>query len=95
MISYLLINLDAGRNWLIVDVADRLPGTRVTVELPTWRTIVREIYAGSSYLASEDLRLHFGVGQVRMIPQLRIRWPNGNERMMMNVPVNQSIFVKE
>ncbi|MBV7336622.1 ScyD/ScyE family protein [Chloroflexi bacterium TSY] len=88
-------NLDADRNWLVVDVEDHLPGTRVTVQLRDGRTIMREIYAGSSYLASEDPRLHFGFGHVQIIPKLTVRWPNGHERVLIDVSVNQSLFVQE
>ena len=41
------------------------PGARVTVELPDGQRLVREVQAGSSYLSSEDPRVHFGLGRPR------------------------------
>ncbi|MGB0385231.1 MAG: ScyD/ScyE family protein [Ardenticatenaceae bacterium] len=53
------------------------PGTRVTLELPDGRHLVRESYAGSSYLASEDPRLHFGLGTIERVPRVIVHWPDG------------------
>ncbi|MBS0263179.1 MAG: CRTAC1 family protein, partial [Planctomycetes bacterium] len=41
------------------------------------RTLTRWIAPQSSYLASNDLRAHFGLGLVVRYEQLAIRWPDG------------------
>ena len=46
----------------MVDLGGVYPGAVVTVELPDGRRLVGEVHAGSSYLSSEDPRLHFGLG---------------------------------
>jgi len=39
------------------------------------KTQVREVVAGSSYSATEDPRLHFGLGSVNAIDQIEVVWP--------------------
>ena len=58
----LLRSTAAGGNWLEVALAGFHPGARVTAVLPDGRRLVREVQAGSSYLSSEDPRVHFGLG---------------------------------
>ena len=58
----LLRNDGAKGHWLEVALPRFSPGARVTVVLDDGRRLVREAHAGSSYLSSEDPRLHFGLG---------------------------------
>ena len=58
----LLENRDTTGNWLTVSLKGFHPGAVVTVTLPDGRELVAEAHAGSSYLSSEDPRLHFGLG---------------------------------
>ena len=51
-------------------------GARVRATVGT-ATQVREVKAGSSYLAQHDLRVHIGLGAARQIDRLEVRWPNG------------------
>jgi hypothetical protein len=37
------------------------------------------VQAGSSYLSSEDPRVHFGFGRVRPV-RVTVRWPDGTTR---------------
>ena len=41
-----------------------------------------------SYLA-EDPRLHFGLGDSGSVPEVRVRWPGGEETVVENVEANQ------
>ena len=49
-------------HWLEVKLPRFAPGAVVTVTLPDGRKLVQEVHAGSSYLSSEDPRVHFGLG---------------------------------
>ena len=49
----------------------------MTATLPDGRKLVREVQAGSSYLSSEDPRVHFGLGEATRVAQLTIRFPDG------------------
>ncbi len=43
------------------------------------RTWVREVRAGSSYLSQNDLELHFGLGNHRVVDRIEVRWPGSRE----------------
>ena len=79
--------------WLEVAPAGSLPGTRVTAVLPDGRRLVREVQAGSSYLSSEDPRAHFGLGQATTVSELIVRFPNGNETRLRDLPANRLVSV--
>jgi hypothetical protein len=59
------------------------------------RTQVREVKAGSSYLAENDLRVHFGLGKTTEIDGLEIRWPGGATQSVRGVKVNQIVTIVE
>lgn len=89
----LLQNEQSGGNWLEVAAAGFYPGVRVTAVLPDGRQLVREYHAGSSYAASEDTRLHFGLGEFTQVDQLIVRWPDGVEKTLKAVSANQVVVV--
>jgi ASPIC and UnbV/FG-GAP-like repeat len=64
-------------HWLDVALSRFSPGAVVTVALPDGRRLSREVTAGSSYLSSEDPRVHFGLGKATRITQLIVRFPSG------------------
>ena len=59
----LLRNDAPKRHWLEVRLRTFAPGAVVTATLGDGRKLVREVQAGSSYLSSEDPRVHFGLGK--------------------------------
>jgi enediyne biosynthesis protein E4 len=59
-------------------------------------TQLREVKAGSSYLAQNDLRLHIGLGAAKQIDRLEIRWPNGSTpEVLTGVGAGQIVTVTE
>jgi hypothetical protein len=89
----LLENRLGGGHWLEVDVGAGAPGTRVTVTLEDGRTMVREAAAGSSYLSSEDPRLHFGLGD-DAVEAVDVRWPDGEVVHLAEVDVDRIVEVR-
>jgi ASPIC and UnbV/FG-GAP-like repeat len=89
----LLQNRGAGWNWLEVALDGSPAGAEVTATLPDGRKLRRELQAGSSYLSTEDPRLHFGLGGARSVPELRVRWPDGEETVREDVDVNKVLEV--
>ena len=73
----LLRNTGPRAHWLEVGLKRFAPGTTVTAVLPDGRRLVREVQAGSSYLSSEDPRVHFGLGEATTVPLLVVRYPDG------------------
>ncbi len=74
----LLHNTSPSGNWLTVDVRPFSPGAIVTATGP-FEPQVRDVQAGSSYLSSEDPRVHFGFGPQKPTG-LTVRWPDGTVR---------------
>jgi hypothetical protein len=59
------------------------------------QTQVREIKAGSSYLAQNDLRVHFGVGAAAAIERIEVRWPSGGMESIEKLAANQIVTITE
>ena len=88
----LLENVGRGGNWL--EVAGVPPGGFVTAVLPDGRPLAREPHAGSSYLSTEDPRLHFGLDRARRVRELVVRWPDGQETRLTAVAANRVVEVE-
>ena len=90
----LLENRSQPQNWFGVIITDVLPGTLLTLTLEDGTTLVREARIGSSYLASEDQRFHFGLGQGIQPVSLTILSPSGVVTQIDSIPLNQYIQVE-
>ena len=51
-------------------------GAQISIKAGT-RTLVDEVRSGSSYSSSNDMRVHFGLGQASKVDSVQIRWPSG------------------
>ena len=91
--AVLLQNQRLSGNWLQIATADFQPGLKAIVTLPDGRQLVRERHVGSSYLASEDPRLHFGLGNATLVSSVEIIWPNGTITQLTDVAANQTLVV--
>ena len=89
----LLRNDGAAGHWLEVKLDRFAPGTTVTAVLPGGRRLVREVHAGSSYLSSEDPRVHFGLGAATTVRELVVRWPDGRETRLTDVAADRLLTV--
>jgi Na+-translocating ferredoxin:NAD+ oxidoreductase RnfD subunit len=72
-------------HWLEVKLPRFAPGAVVTVTLPGGRKLVQEVHAGSSYLSSEDPRLHFGLGSATKALTVKVRYPGGHTTRMGSI----------
>lgn len=90
----LLESSGMGGNWLEVQLDGFAPGARITAVLPDGRELVREALAGSSYLSSEDPRLHFGLGAAGDVTELRVLWPGGEETVIADIDANQVVEIE-
>ena len=89
--AHLLRNTGPVGNWLLI--AGLPPGTVATAKLPDGHTLVRERHSGSSYLATEDSRVHFGLGDHERI-DLTLRFPDGVVLVLGGIAANQIIAVE-
>lgn len=87
-----------GNHWIKI----RLRGTKSNRSAIGARVVVRsgnksqvqEVMSQSSYVSSNDPRLHFGLGQALFV-DIEIRWPLGSVEIHKNIPSNQLITVTE
>ncbi len=90
----LLENTGSKSHWLQVALPSFSPGAKVTVVLPSGRRLVREMQAGSSYLSSEDPRIHFGLGKAATVRSLVVRYPDGRTTQLEKVPADRVVTVR-
>jgi hypothetical protein len=80
-------------HWLDVELSRFSPGAVVTLTLADGRTLSQEVRAGSSYLSSEDERVHFGLGAATSASRLTVRYPRGRESVLRNVRADRVVTV--
>jgi Na+-translocating ferredoxin:NAD+ oxidoreductase RnfD subunit len=88
----LLRNTSPVGRWLEVRLARFAPGARVTATFGG-ETQTREVQAGSSYLSSEDPRIHFGLGSASGLGRVTVRYPDGGTVTLRNVRPNRIVTV--
>jgi hypothetical protein len=69
-------------------------GARIRVTVGT-RTLVDQVDGGTSYLAQNDPRVHFGLGQASKADRVEVMWPGGRVDTIQNVPANHIVTVRE
>jgi FG-GAP-like repeat/ASPIC and UnbV len=80
-------------HWLDVRLSRFTPGALVTVALGKTR-LSQEVRAGSSYLSSEDERIHFGLGEETGAGRVTVRYPWGGESILRRVRADRIVEVK-
>ena len=56
-------------------------------------TQTRWICGGSNFQSQDELSAHFGLGSLTTIPELRVRWADGSERVWTNVNADQTLVL--
>lgn len=69
-------------------------GARVTISAGGM-TQFDEVRGGGSYLSQNDLRLHFGLGEAKIMETVKIRWPNGNTEILSKVAADAIYTITE
>jgi hypothetical protein len=69
-------------------------GARITVTSAS-RPQIEEVKAGSSYLSTNDPRLHFGLAGDSVMDKVEIRWPNGGVETLRNIPADAIYTIVE
>ena len=55
-----------------------------------------EVHSGASVMSQSDLRLHFGLGESKMVDLIEIKWPTTQKiERFTKVPANQIITIRE
>src|SRR6185295_14008807 len=76
-----LLNRSEAGNWIELKLTGSTSnrdaiGARVTVTAGGRRQVA-EVRAVHSYLSQSDLKVHFGLGNIKRIDSMEIRWPGG------------------
>jgi hypothetical protein len=84
-------------SWLMVRAIDPLLnrdaiGARVEVSA-AGRQMHRQVNPSSSYLSSNDFRIHFGLGETSNYDRLTIRWPDGFSESFPGGAANRHIVL--
>ncbi len=58
------------------------------------RPQTRQIDGGSGYLCQQEPVAHFGLGPATRVSTLRVRWSDGAERTLRDVPADQSLVIR-
>jgi hypothetical protein len=69
-------------------------GARVTITAGGM-TQFDEVRGGASYLSQNDLRLHFGLGEAKVMDPVLIRWPNGNSETLHSLSADAIYVITE
>src|SRR2546429_9777850 len=69
-------------------------GARLELKTAT-RTQIYEVRSGSSYISNNDMRVHFGLGTIKKIEYLEVRWPSGPVERYLNPRVDSIAVVIE
>ncbi len=69
-------------------------GARVTVTAGK-SSQIREVKSGSGYLSQNDLRLHFGLGDIKQVGSVTVHWVCGHIETFKNVKPNQVLVIEE
>jgi enediyne biosynthesis protein E4 len=97
--AYLLRNVVAARgHWVMLRALDDhgrdALGAEVTMTVAS-RTIRRDVRAAYSYLASNDPRVHVGLGNETIARDVTVRWPTGQRERFGEVPADKIAVVRQ
>jgi len=89
-----------GHHWLRVSLQGKLHnrdaiGAWVELVLPDGTQLPRQVMPTRSYLSQCELPVTFGLGSHERIDRLVIRWPDGSEQEVRDLPVDQAIAIKQ
>src|SRR5262249_44413395 len=88
-----------GNHWITL----RLEGSRsnrdaIGARAEIWaggKRQVHEVRSGGSYLSSNDMRMHFGLGRTSNVDRIRLRWANGNVEELEGMDADRFVTIKE
>jgi hypothetical protein len=56
--------------------------------------LVREVIGGGGYQSSSDRRVHIGLGEQELVPELRVRWPSGTVDRVLRIPSGSFVVIE-
>ena len=82
--THVLLNrIAAEGNWIVFDVRNRhgspALGAKITIRMDG-KPRVSVARAAYSYCSSNDPRVHFGLGEISTVSDVRLTWPDGTDQ---------------
>jgi hypothetical protein len=95
---YVLHNVVKGRgHWTMFRVVEEhgrdAHGAELTMMVGA-RSIRRDVRAAYSYLASNDPRVHVGLGKETTVRDVSVRWPNGKRERFGDVAADKVVVLR-
>ena len=92
-------NLKSENNWLTIKLVGTKSnrdaiGSRLTIKNGDTKQ-AQEITSQTSYYSHNDLRAHFGLGSLKKVEEVEIRWASGQVEIVKNINSNQFVTIKE
>ena len=56
---------------------------------------IKSVTSGESFISANSFNLNFGLGSANKIDEILIKWPNGGQKIITNIEVNQFITIQE
>ncbi|RMD93953.1 MAG: CRTAC1 family protein [Calditrichaeota bacterium] len=56
---------------------------------------IQEVRRNSGYASAQDVRVHFGLGEVMQVDKLLIKWPSGQKQVFEKIDADQYIVITE
>lgn len=91
-----------GNNWLKVRLAGATSNrsaigakVRATAQINGVTRNLLRFVSGDAGFTSQNLELHFGLGNAAVVNQIKIEWPSGQVQSLVNVAANQTLTVAE
>ncbi len=88
----------ADHHWLMFDIRDKhgrtAIGASISIDIEG-RTLTRVVQRASSYLASRDPRVHFGLGEQDSVSNIQVEWLGGATYHIESLSSGQIVKIQE
>ncbi|RPI20705.1 MAG: CRTAC1 family protein [Acidobacteria bacterium] len=87
-------------HWLLLDLAGTASsrdaiGTKLKLTTGSGRKLYSHVSVSVGFMSASDRRIHFGLGEEKVIKSIEIRWPSGKTQTLGEVKVDQVLKVEE
>jgi enediyne biosynthesis protein E4 len=88
------------RNWLLIRLTGHKSnrdgiGAVIKIVLDSGKEQYATVSTTGSYLSAGDRRVHFGLGEERLVKYLEVHWPSGTVQKLEHVLSNQILTIEE
>ena len=70
-------------------------GTTLQLTAPSGAEQYAIVSTAGSYLSANDKRVHFGLGENKLVKSLDIDWPSGKKQHPTNIPADRIMTIQE